>query len=105
MSEVRQYHESTMEVTSGPFGGDFIRGAGALCPDGKRRNAHATYDGIADTFFSIPAYVYAKGKRVYGYITVETVQGYSTPTEDDPATVKFRPFTYRKNHRLVEGET
>jgi len=72
----------------------------ALCPDGKVR---AFRGGTADTFFSIPARVSAKGTTVAGFVTVETVQGYSTPTADDPAVVKFVPYKYRKNYALVGG--
>lgn len=76
----------------------------ALCPDGRVR---AFRGGIADTFFSIPARVSAAGTTVAGYVTVETRDGWSTATDDDPAVVKFMPFTYRKNHAIVSasGET
>lgn len=96
-----ELHESAMVRTDPPFGGDLVRAEGALCPDGKRRNAHPSTDGIADTFFSIPAFVYAKGKRVYGYVTIETVGGFTTESPDDPATVKFVPYRYRKHAALV----
>ncbi len=72
----------------------------ALCPNGTLRSFRG---GTADTFFSIPARVSAKGTTVSGYVTVETVEGYTTPTNDDPAIVKFIPYQYRKNHNLVEG--
>jgi hypothetical protein len=72
----------------------------ALCADGKVR---AFSGGIADTFFSIPARVSAKGKTVAGYVTVETREGFSIATDDDPAVVKFRAYSYRKNFALVEG--
>lgn len=70
----------------------------ALCPDGKTR---AFRGGTADTFFSIPARVSAKGTTVAGYVTVETREGFSVVVEDDPAVVKFVPYRYRKNHELV----
>lgn len=38
----------------------------ALCPDNKLRVVKC---GVADTFFSIPAYARIKGKRVKGFIT------------------------------------
>ena len=45
------------------------------------------------------------GRRtVAGYITVETVQGFTTETDDDPATVKFVPYTYRKNGHLFTDD-
>lgn len=37
------------------------------CEDGSRRTAFVT--GEADTFFSIPAYVNAGGRKVYGFLT------------------------------------
>jgi hypothetical protein len=100
---IREYHDSKLVLSDGPFGGDLRRAVGALCPDGKRRTALPSADGVADTFFSIPAFVYAGGKRVYGYVTVETMSGSSVATDDDPATVKFVPYTYRKHANLVGG--
>jgi hypothetical protein len=72
----------------------------ALCDDGKVR---AFNGGTADTFFSIPARVSAKGTTVAGYVTVETREGFSTATDDGPAVVKFCAYRYRKNFTLVEG--
>jgi len=54
--------------------------------------------------FSIPVSVCARGTRVSGFVMTETREGFSTATEDDPAIVKFIPYTYRKNWRLVSGE-
>jgi hypothetical protein len=59
------------------------------CADGTIRKARPTGDGCADTFFSIPAFVYASGKRVYGYLTRDD-DGY-----------RFVAYTYRKNHHLI----
>ncbi len=42
---------------------------GARCPDGKNRTAFVS--GEADTFFSLPAYVHHKSKRINGYLTCE----------------------------------
>jgi hypothetical protein len=91
------YADGTELTFSSPWG--FTCSGRALCPDGKVR---AFRGGTADTFFSIPARVSAGGTTVAGYVTTETRQGYSTPTENDPAVVLFRPYTYRKNHALVE---
>ncbi len=141
--DVREYHESRLIVTDGPFGGALVRAVGALCPDGVRRTAYPSGDGWPDTFFSVPARVTVRvvlerplyqrerwrptrpsehprvghrdgrtglytadvGRRtVAGYITVETVQGYTTETDDDPATVKFVPYTYRTNGHLFTDE-
>lgn len=91
-----EYADGTSLDHSQPWG--FTCKGRALCPDGKVR---AFTGGIADTFFSIPASVCAKGTRVAGYVTVETREGFTTTTDDDPAVVKFVPYTYRKNHALV----
>lgn len=91
-----EYADNTALEFSLPWG--FSCKGRALCPDGKVR---AFRGGIADTFFSIPARVSTKGTTVAGYVTVETRDGYSTATEEDPAVVKFQPYTYRKNHALV----
>lgn len=97
-----EYHDSALVRADGPFMGNLVKAEGALCPDGKRRNAFPTYDGLADTFFSIPAFVYVRRTRVYGYVTTSTMSGSSVETDDDPTTVRFVPYAYRKNHRLVE---
>jgi len=84
-----------LQLDPGPFACGYRAGR-ALCPDGVVRALRFT-DGIPDTFFSIPCRVQVKGKTVSGYATVETVEGYSTPTDSDPAVVKFVPYTYRRN--------
>lgn len=102
----REYHDSAVVWDDPPFAIGMQRAEGALCPDGKRRNAFpATRDGVPDTFFSIPAFVYAKENgrsvRVYGYVTFSTMSGSSIATEDDPSTVMFRPYTYRRHYAAV----
>ncbi len=96
----QSFHESTIER-----GGDMVhamvRATGALCSDGVRRTAHPSGDGIADTLFRTPAYVRVGGKQVSGYITVETMQGLSTESPEDPATVKFIAHEYGKNAELL----
>jgi hypothetical protein len=42
---------------------------GARCPDGKNRTAFVS--GEADTFFSLPAYVHHKSRRIKGFLTTE----------------------------------
>jgi hypothetical protein len=91
-----QYADNTSLEFSQPWG--FSCKGRALCPDGKVR---AFRGRTADTAFSIPARVSAKGTTVAGFVTVETREGYSTATEDDPAVVKFVPYKYGKNHGLV----
>jgi hypothetical protein len=73
---------------------DSRRKARALCPDGKVR---ACVVGLPDTFFSIPARMKANGKTVTGFVTVETLEGFSTATAEDPHVVKFVPYKYRRN--------
>jgi hypothetical protein len=83
----------------------YVSGA-ALCPDGKVRRLKRIAS-TADTFFSIPASVTYLRKTVSGFVTVKTLDGFDTPTEEDPAVVKFIPYTYGKNGKLfatVKGE-
>ena len=86
----RQYANETSVTQRFPWG-TYVK-AKAICPDGKVRTT-ARISQTADTFFSVPAAVRISGKYVRGYITVETVKGFSTETPDDPAVVKFRPYT------------
>lgn len=67
-----------------------------ICPDGSQRSAYLSPLG-ADTFFSIPARVYVRGLTVAGYVTSETLEGFSVETVGDPSVWKFVPYTYRKN--------
>jgi hypothetical protein len=96
MGDHMEYAKGTSLHFSQPWGLT-CRGK-ALCPDGKVR---AFRGNSADTYFSIPARVSARGTTVSGYVTVESVQGFSTVTEDDPAVVKFVPYKYRTNWKLV----
>lgn len=96
-----EYADGTSLVhRDGSFAGELIGGS-AMCVDGKVRNIHPTNDGVADTFFSIPAFVYEKGKRVYGFVSVNTRLGFSTASSDDPAVVYFTAHQYRKHHALI----
>lgn len=104
--DTTQYHESSI-TRSYPWG-FMLRADGALCPDGVRRVAYPSTDGVADTWFSIPARVRITrdGSRytVAGYVTVQSVNGWDTPTPDDPATVHFRPYLYRQNGHLLASD-
>lgn len=92
------YANGTYIHSTYPWG--IIRSARALCSDGRiRRTKRIAQTG--DTFFSIPASMTVKGKTVAGYITVETLAGYSTETPDDPAIVKFFAYTPRVNAHLL----
>lgn len=77
-------------------------GGAALCTDGKVRKL-ARIAETADTFFSVPASVRVNGKYVSGYVTTETVEGYSTPSDSDPVVVKFVTYQNRKNAHLLPG--
>jgi hypothetical protein len=86
-----------------PFSAGPQKIIGTLCPDGSQQTAVCSPLG-ADTFFSIPASVQVKGTRVAGYVTRETLAGFTTETPGDPAVWKFRPYKYRKKWRLVSNE-
>lgn len=91
------YHETYLDANN--------KEAMALCPDNKIRKITLTNGGNADTFFSIPARVQVKGKTVTGYVTIETKEGYSTATENDPAMVKFVAYVYGKNGAIFTSDT
>lgn len=93
---------TSLILENGPFASRFVKGR-AICSDGIVR-AVRFGAGIADTFFSIPARVTVNGRTVSGYVTVETAEGFSTATENDPAVVKFIAYQYGKNaNALPEG--
>lgn len=54
-----------------------VRNSFALCADGKQRRVYerVVYAGIGswvldpDTYFSLPAYVWDRGRKIYGYTT------------------------------------
>lgn len=94
----KEYANSTYIETRMPWG--VIVKVRALCPDGAVRTCKRVAQ-TADTFFSIPASVTVKGRTVAGYVTVETMQGLSTHTTDDPLTVKFIAYQYRRNASLL----
>lgn len=80
----------------------------ALCSDGKTRTARVRsyWDGRSwsfhcDTFFSTPAWVWVKDRKVRGYVTVESRDGYQTATEEDPAVLKFFSYKYLKNGAML----
>lgn len=81
-----------------PWG--FYHGGRAMCSDGKVRTLKRISE-TADTFFSVRAAVVVDNKTVSGYVTLETADGYSTATDDDPTVVKFVANTYGKNGDLL----
>jgi hypothetical protein len=96
--DTRHYANGTFLTVGMPWS-TYVSGA-ALCSDGKVRKLKRIA-ATADTFFSVPASVVVNGRTVAGYVTVETLAGYSTETADDPAVVKFVSYTYRKNGALL----
>ena len=64
----------------------------ALCSDGRRR--YATITSEPDTFFSIPASVKVRGKRVSGFIT-------GRESEDGRQDYEFIAYSYGKNGKLL----
>lgn len=90
-----------VDMYPGPFTVGPRRIVDCLCPDGTMRTAYCSNRG-ADTFFSIPARVYAKGKTVAGFVTRESLAGFTLiDIGNDPSVWKFFPYTYRKNWMLV----
>ena len=57
---------------------------------GEIRRAYIT--GPADTWFSMPARASIGGRKVAGYITVQTLDGFDTATPEDPAVFCFIPY-------------
>ena len=88
--------DTNLVPAPGPFSCGYERGR-AVCSDGKVRAVRFQNGGIADTFFSIPASVKVNGRTVSGYVTTETVDGWTTATDDDPAVVKFVAYQYGRN--------
>jgi hypothetical protein len=80
-------------------GGGIVYGR-ALCSDGKVRTLSRVAP-FADTAFSVPAAVKVKGRTVSGFVMVETLGGWDTPSEEDPAVVKFVAYTYGRNASLL----
>lgn len=94
--ETREYGEGTALTVSYPWGWNVRRGTRALCSDGKVRSV-VRISETADTFFSIPAAVKVNGKTVSGYVTLETLEGWSTPSDVDPTVLKFCRFNHGRN--------
>lgn len=95
-----KYANSTkLVLEGGPFASRYVGGR-AICSDGKIR-ALRFRSGIADTFFSVPCSVRVNGRTVAGYATVETEEGFTNHSEDDPSVVKFIAYQYRTNAGLL----
>lgn len=95
------------KVNDGPFNCSFFYSADAKCEDGKVRRVRPSYDGIADTFFSVPATVsvwvpYEKRNvSVSGYLTTYRKDGSSV---GDPDGLKFVAYAYGKNGHYLNEE-
>ena len=74
----------------------------ALCEDEIVRLVRFTNGGQADTFFSVPGFVRVKGRYVPGFVSITTVAGFDTVTDDDPAVIRFTAYRYAKNADLIE---
>ena len=84
-----------LDLEPGPFSCGYRR-ARALCSDGKVRAVQFS-SGIPDTFFSVPGSVKVRGKRVSGYVTIETAAGWTVESEGDPTVCKFVRNEYGRN--------
>jgi len=83
--------------------GGFASGR-ALCADGVVRAVRFPRGGHADTFFSVPAVVTVNRKTVSGFVSVSTVDGYDTATDDDPAVVRFTANRYGRNAGMINAQ-
>jgi hypothetical protein len=96
-----RYADGTELRTSGPW--NLYVGGRALCADGEVR-ALARISTIADTMFSVPAAVKVKGRTVSGYVTIQARSGSDIATDEDPAVVRFRAYTYGRNAALLRED-
>lgn len=103
----RQYGSGTYLNMLTGFASGYVNGR-VMCSDGKVRRLHRIAE-TADTFFSVPAsvQVWHDGKRVTvaGYVTIETLQGFTTDTPEDPPVAKFVAYQYRKNCAALPAGT
>lgn len=96
----RDYANETYLTQTASWG--LFTGGKVLCADGISR----TLKRIAqnpDTLFYIPAAVSVRGKTVAGYVSVETLGGFSKETPGDPTVAKFVAVTNKKNAGLLPG--
>lgn len=104
MTSVHEYHESRL-IYGRQMWHPLVKAEGAMCPDGVRRTAYPSSDGVADTFYSIPARVRVTHNHarytISGYVTTATMSGMSTPTDEDPLTVYFHPYLYGRNGWII----
>lgn len=98
MRESRTYALGTRLDVTYPWG--LHTGGRALCSDGRTRELKRIAQ-TADTFFSVPAAVRVNGRTVTGFVTVETLVGWSTETDEDPYVVRFVANRYGRNGHLL----
>jgi len=91
MNIEKNTHGLTFVTQSRPWGLYLKNGHRLLCSDGKIRAAELAE--TADTFFSVPARVRVNGKSVSGYMTVQTRDGSSVETGNNPNAYVFRHHT------------
>ena len=92
MMQTREYGKGTFLRQSFPWG--LFHGGKAMCADGKARML-ARISMTADTWFSIPAAVKARGKTVSGYVT------FGVCPETGEQFVRFIAYQYSKNGHLL----
>lgn len=103
MSRRNYARETFIDTADGPFMGNMVR-ARAMCIDGVVRAVRPSFDGIADSFFSIPATCTIKGKAVSGFITFATERsGLSTEIEGDMTQVEFHANLGRANSYVIDA--
>lgn len=97
----RDYGDASLTFTDGPWLARLVRADNVLCPDGVRRTAYPSGDGIADTFFSIPARVRISedGARftISGYVTISDGRDTRTGEYRTEGDVRFVPYLYGRN--------
>lgn len=87
-----------------PFG-SLRKVTNVLCEDGKFRNAHIVSE--PDTYFSIPAVVYVKGKTVRGFVSCDHNDDYldAVDMRNSANCWYFRAYKYLKNAYLIPTES
>jgi hypothetical protein len=93
MRNIRFYGNGTSLTTMGPW--SIFVGGRAVCPDGKVR-ALAWIAQCADSYWTVPAAVKVKGKKVTGFVTFK---GFC-----DDYTVEFVPNKGGKNAGVFDTQ-
>jgi hypothetical protein len=93
MRNIRYYKDGTSLITDGPW--SIFVGGRALCPDGKVR-ALSWVAQCADSYWTVPAAVKVKGKKVSGFVTFK---GFC-----DDYTLEFVPMKTGKNAGVFDTQ-